>query len=347
MGYTGGMNILITGAAGYIGGLLADQYRQREEVEWVVCLDQEACPTWLEGQEKIVWVRADLSREEWEREVRPYAPRLVIHAAWQLRDGYGEREATREKNIQSARRVFRYVFETSSVHSLIYFSSIAPYGARRTNSREERFTEDSPLRLSGYGYADDKYEVEKLIREMYQEVGTGTSVTVLKPSTVTGPRGRGVGKFSLVAALTPDANKTAIPFYVRWALSCMPIVGRWTRQFVHEDDLTDVVTLLAFTEQAPTLRTYILSPFDVIDGKDMARLTGKLALHIPVPLARLVFSLAWRGSRGRVPTAPGVWRFFAYPICVDGSRLEEDLGYRYRYTSRQAIGELRGRYARN
>lgn len=34
------MRILITGAAGYIGGMLAERFAQREDVEEVICLDK-------------------------------------------------------------------------------------------------------------------------------------------------------------------------------------------------------------------------------------------------------------------------------------------------------------------
>lgn len=326
--------------------MLADQYRQRDDVDQVICMDKDPCPEWLAGKDKLVWIQAHLSKDNWEEQVNQYAPQVVIHAAWQIRDWYGGRETVRHWNIESARRVFQYVFNTDTVERMVYFSSIAQYGAVPGNTVTQRFTEQSPVRMTGYCYADDKYEVDILLQNMYQETMKKKPVMVIKPSTVTGPRGRvDVGKFSLAAALSSDANKSGIPFYIRWMLLFMPIVGRWTRQFVHEDDITDVVTIGAFSERPNNLETYIVSPDDIIDGKTMAGMMGKIGIPVPGSLAAVVFFFAWHLTRGRVPTAPGTWKFFAYPICVDGSKTVRDLGHHYQYTSRQAISELSGRYA--
>lgn len=339
------MNILITGTAGYIGGMLAHQYAQRTEVDQVICVDKERCPEWLENQDKLVWITAHLLNDDWEEQVDRYHPSVVIHAAWQIRDWYGGRSTVREWNIESSRRVFEYVFNTDSVERMVYFSSIAQYGAARTNTDRERFTEESPTRLTGYCYADDKYEVDELLVDMYQNATVKKPVMVIKPSTVTGPRGRvGVGKFSLAAALSSDANKSAIPCSVQWMLSFMPVIGRWTRQFVHEDDITDAVAIGAFGHNYSGFHTYIVSPNDIIDGKTMANLTGKRAIPIPAVLARIGFGTLWHTTRGKIPTAPHVWKFMAYPICVDGTKITQEQDFSYSYNSRQAISELKGRY---
>ena len=126
----------------------------------------------------------------------------------------------------------------------------------------------------------------------------------------------------------------------------MPVIGNWTRQFVHEDDITDVVTIGAFGENRPgSIDMFIVSPNDIIDGATMAQLTHKKALPVPASCARVGFGFLWHATRGRIPTAPHVWKFMAYPICVDGSKVTRELGHDYAYTSRQAISELRGRYA--
>ena len=128
-------------------------------------------------------------------------------------------------------------------------------------------------------------------------------------------------------------------------LRVMPVIGRWTRQFVHEDDITDIVTAGLFQDLPNKINTYIASPNDVIDGKKMAQLTNKYAVHIPARVAQLGFGFLWHATRGKIPTAPGVWRFMAYPICVDGSKVTKELSHKYSYSSEQAIAELVGRYA--
>lgn len=340
------MNILITGTSGYIGGMLADQYTKRDDVSQIICIDKDPLPQWLAGNPKIIAIQANLAIDNWQDEVNKTNITIdsVVHCAWQIRDWYGGRETVRMWNLQGSASVFQWVLDNPSATRLVYFSSIAQFGADKKNSESVLFTTDSETRMTGYCYADDKYEVDYLLRDMLQD-NNRVQVTVIKPSTVTGPRGRiGVGKFSLAAALSADANKSAIPWPVQWMLRFMPVIGRWTRQFVHEDDIADVVTLGLFTQTTQQFGTYIVSPNDIIDGKEMANLTGKIAIYIPPRLAQIGFGFVWHLTRGRIPTAPGVWKFMAYPICVDGSLVTTELGHTYSYSSKQAISELRGRY---
>ena len=342
------MNILITGAGGYVGGMIADRYAQRADVDRIICIDKDPWPSHLPAQEKITYIQANLATDKWE-EVIPQGLLIthVVHAAWQIRDWYGGRETVRMWNLEGSRRVFEYAFTRPSVERLVYFSSISQYGARAENRVDLPFTEESPIRMSGYSYADDKYEVDKLLEHLCESYNVTIPVMLIKPSTITGPRGRQViGKFSLAAALSADANKSAIPRPVQWMLSCMPVIGRWTRQFVHEDDIFQAVEcgLEAEMPGRGRIHSYIVSPNDVIDGKTMARITLKRAIPVPIFLARILFAVVWHGTRGRIATAPGVWRFMAYPIVVDGSKITRDFDFNYQYSSRRAIGELEGYY---
>jgi nucleoside-diphosphate-sugar epimerase len=341
------MNTLITGAAGYIGGMLAHQYSQREDIGTVVCLDKDPQPQWLQETDNIVWLQSNLALDPWQEQLEQLDLEIdtVVHCAWQIRDWYGGRKEVRMWNLEGSRSVFDYVFNQDSVQRLVYFSSIAQFGARSQNTTEERFTETSKTTLTGYCYADDKHEVDMLLHDMYKASKKPMPVMVLKSSTITGPRGRvGVGKFSLAAALSSDADKSQIPWLVQKMLSFMPIVGRWTRQFVHEDDITDVVTHGVFSPMSNGINTYIVSPQDIITGKEMADMMNKVGIPVPALAARIVFACTWHLTRGRVPTAPGVWKFFAYPICVDGTKTVHELGHKYKYTSHEAISQLQGRY---
>jgi nucleoside-diphosphate-sugar epimerase len=341
------MHVLITGAAGYIGGMIADRYASRDEVERIFCIDKEAWPEHVPRHEKITWIQANLAGDDWEEQIPGDAQIThVVHAAWQIRDWYGGRDEVRHWNLEGSRRVFTYAFTTSSVERLVYFSSISQYSAQWSNTRDKVFVEDSPTRLSGYSYADDKYEADILLKHLYELYNVDIPVMTIKPSTVTGPRGRvDMSKFSLAAALSTDANKSAIPRPVQWMLSFMPVIGRWTRQFVHEDDIFQAVELgLESDDLKAGIAEYIVSPNDIIDGKMMAQLMNKIAIPIPPLAARIGFWILWHGTRGRIATAPGVWRFMAYPIVVDGSKITREIDFEYQFSSREAISELKGYY---
>ena len=74
-------SILITGAAGYIGAMLADQFSRSPELEKIVAIDMKPCPELLRGNDKIVWITADLAGGAWQREAGRHQPEVFIHRA--------------------------------------------------------------------------------------------------------------------------------------------------------------------------------------------------------------------------------------------------------------------------
>lgn len=61
-------------------------------------------------------------------------------------------------------------------------------------------------------------------------------------------------------------------------------------------------------------------------------------------MARLAFFVMWHVSRGHIPTAPGSWKGYSYPIAVDGSKVERVLGMSYTASSYDAFYYTNGRY---
>jgi hypothetical protein len=98
---------------------------------------------------------------------------------------------------------------------------------------------------------------------------------------------------------------------------------------------------------APAKRGYEVfnaSPEDYLAADDLAALLGKRTVLLPPTLLRGFFALCWHASRGRIPTPRGAWKFVSFPIAVDGSSLTRVYGYRYRFTSAEALMARSGRH---
>ena len=339
--------ILITGAAGYVGTMLVQQFARREDVGLILGIDKEPFPEILADEPKLKYLETNLSTAGWEELVGKENPDIVIHAAWQIRELYGKQDVGYLWNIGGSDRVFDYVFNSTGVKRFVYFSTVASYGAFVDNTIEHRFTEEEPFRVTDYSYAEEKRIVEEHLHEKYAErANKDIVVSVVRPAAITGPRGRYMRiRFGLQSALSGQLKGSFVYSLVSKMTAFVPVTARWCRQFIHEDDVVDLVELLSFTSTRTSFEIFnICPPGEVVRGADMARAVGKRMLQVPPVLIRIAFFIFWHGSRGKVPTGRGAWKSYSYPIAVDGSKLTKLEGYEYKHSSYDAFYYTAGRY---
>src|SRR3989338_2801430 len=177
--------ILITGATGYIGAMLADQFSKAPSLEHIIAIDKNPMPIFLRGNKKIIWIQTELSDGDWREKIKIYKPEIVIHAAWQIKELYGQKDLQRKLNIDAARKVFEFVFRESFVKKLIYFSTVSSFGALASNNLDIRFIESSLLREDQYLYGREKKEVEEMLASFYKNTRENKQVFVLRLTSVT------------------------------------------------------------------------------------------------------------------------------------------------------------------
>lgn len=339
--------IFVTGAAGYVGSMLVQQLAKREDVERIIGLDKEPIPDLIKDESKLVYIQANTSDGTWEEKVKPYAPDVVIHTAWQIRMIYGDPQTTWKWNVDGSRAVFEFAFTTSSVKRLVHYSTVSLYGAFSTNTFEHRFKEDEPAREKQYLYGVEKAASEDVLREVIQaHADNKMDVAVVRPAAITGPRGRFMRvRFGLQAALSGQL-KGGIYDVLAVLVAWVPATKGWVRQFIHEDDVCDLTIMLALEPwKGDRYEVFnITPPGEPVYAKDMARAVGKRTLPIAPWMARLAYFFFWHASSKKVPTAPGSWRFYSYPLVVDGTKLTRVWGYQYGPSSFDAFYYTNGRY---
>jgi nucleoside-diphosphate-sugar epimerase len=346
------MKIFITGGAGYIGAMLIDQFARRSDVEKIVTLDKEPetdLTLHNTHRDKIVYLHMNTADNGWEEKVAIYNPDVVIHTAWQIRHMYGQEKLEWKWNIDGSDRVFDFAFNTPSVKKLIYFSTVASYGSFADNSMTHFYKESEPFRKTGYLYAEEKRISEEHLEDRYKKAkgnGWDGQVFVVRPAAITGPRGRYDRiRFGLQSALSGNLHGGFAYKIVTLLTSFVPVTSKWLRQYIHEDDVTDIIALFTFNQLDGSYEVFNISPpGDVVLGKDMARAVGKKTIPIYPWMARLAFFFFWHVTRGKIPTSPGSWKGYSYPIAVDGSKLTKQYGYQYRYESKDAFVKNEGRY---
>ncbi len=334
------MNIFITGAAGYVGGMLAELFLKDQRVKHVTALDmRDASGKFPKNNSRFSWITWNLGDAGWENEVLRYGkPDIVIHCAYVIREGYGAKRAWQNKcNIDGAARVFQFVF-SQQISRLIHFSTVAGYGALATNTLDHFFVETDPFLESNYLYGVDKKKIEAMLLESYKNfcVKKDNSflpqIIIFRPCAISGPRGQYMfRRFGLL-----QMTKNGLPV--------IPLTGpQSARQFIHEDDVFDAVNFAVFNGIKGQYEIFNLAPAGFLLLKDMAKRIGKRVIRIPMLLGKICFALLWYLSRGRVPTVPAGINSYTYPIIVDGSKLSR-AGFNYQHTPIEALDAKVGRY---
>ncbi len=341
--------ILITGGSGYVGAMLCREFAKRSDVEAILAIDMKPEGELTQGNSKITFIEANLSDNTWQEKARAFMPDTVVHTAWQIREMYRKKDLQWKWNIGGSDAVFDFAFSTPSVKKLIHFSTVASYAAYPTNELTHFFKEEEGFRKSDYLYAEEKRVVEEHLEQKYAEAkkkGSVPQVFIVRPAAVTGPRGRYSRiRFGLQSALSGQLKGNFIYRIVSLMVSFTPITKKWCRQYIHEDDVNDIVTLLTFSNLSGEYEVFnICPPGPVVTGKDMAEAVGKKAIMVNPYFIRFVFACMWHLTRGRIPTSKGGWKSYSYPIAVDGSKITRMYGYVYKYPSKEAFVKKEGRY---
>jgi nucleoside-diphosphate-sugar epimerase len=346
--------LFITGAAGYVGELLCDQFSKRDDVEQIIALDKEGTiPNLIKDNKKIIWISANtFDKSKWLPIVEKYKPSVVIHTAWQIREMYGERDKEWKWNVDGTKNIFDFAFSNEYVEQLIHYSTASLYGAQKTNTCEHAFKESEPMNENEYIYAIEKIQAERDLLEFYADAKKHKThapiVSIVRPAAITGPAGRFAKiRFGLQSALAGQLEGNFFYRIISLMVSFIPASKMWVRQFIHEDDVYNIMELFIFDEKIKHEYEVfnITPPGEPVFKEQMAEITGKKILPIQPWMARIAFFFFWHVSRGVVPNGPGVWRFYCYPIVMDGTKITEMYGYTYTYSSRDAFKYTDGRYS--
>lgn len=340
-----GKTIFITGGAGYVGEMLCDQFSKRDDVKEIIALDKEPQSDWSKEFPKVTYLQHNMADDGWQELVAKYEPDTVIHTAWQIRAMYGNPKEQWRWNVEGSDKVFDFAIKHTFVKKLIYFSTASSYSARKDNRFEHLFTEEEGFRDDDYIYAHEKKVTEEHLKEKYEASGRDDlSVVVVRPAAITGPRGRYMRiRFGLQSALQGNLKGNPVYKLVTMLTAFVPATKGWVRQFIHEDDVNDLVQYFTFNEAPSKYEVYNITPVsDPVYAPDMAKAVGKRILPIQPWMARIAFFGFWHGTRGKVPTCPGSWRFYSYPIVMSGEKLATV--YACQYSSKDAFQYTDGRY---
>lgn len=322
------MNVLITGGAGYIGGLLIKNLADNPSVSKIIAIDLLDKPNFLKDiSKKIIWIKADLAENQWQK---PAAQNgkidIAVHSAFRIRNFLGKTKKNEENNLGASTNVFDFCFD-KKIKKVIYLSSIAAYGAIPQNIGKI-IKEDEPLKENSSPYGFQKKMVEERLLSLLKKSNPKTKTIILRLATVTGPHGQRLkNRFGLITVL-----KKTLPFIIEpnpW----------WGRQFLHENDLMETIKNLLLSEKKRIFdnpEIFNIAPRDFLTAKDIAEALNKKTIKFPACLLKTALAIFWPISFGKL-IPPSSVNSLIFPIKIDGGKITNKIGFKYKYSSKQAL----------
>jgi UDP-glucose 4-epimerase len=294
--------VLITGAGGYVGHLVATRLAEQRRV---VGIDLRPRPAPFELQQMDVRdpALADLMREE---EVSH-----VVHLAAVL-EASGDRARDFDIDVNGTSNVVAACVEAGARH-LTVTSSGAAYGYHPDNPVPLR--EDHPLRGNPeFAYSDHKRQVEELLAEArtrHPDLGQ----LVLRVGTVLG-----LGTDNLITALFSRR------FLLTLAGSAAPFV------FIWDQDLVSIIELGVAHDRTGI---YNVAGDGTVDIHRIGELMGKPVISVPVGVMRALLRAGNAVGLGRY--GPEQVAFLRYRPVLDNTRLKTEFGFVPSRTSEEAF----------
>jgi len=297
------MNVLITGAGGYIGRHVA---RRLAEHHNVIGID-------LRGDNEAGFdLRAMDIRDPALRDlVIDNDISHVVHLAAVL-EFSGDRARDYDIDVNGTRNVLDACLAGGVKHVTVT-SSGAAYGYYADNP--EWISETDTLRGNvEMPYADHKRQVEELLAE-YREAHPELTQLILRVGTVIGAHTR-----NLITNLFEKKRLLAIRGYDS------PFVFIWDQ---------DLVGIIQHGVETGNGGIYNVAGDGCLTIDELGRLIGKPVLKLPAPL--IVAGLKIGRKLGLTRYAPEQIKFIQFRPVLDNRRLKEEFGYTPAKTSREAF----------
>ncbi|AKH84113.1 NAD-dependent dehydratase [Streptomyces sp. CNQ-509] len=314
-----GRTVLVTGVARPLVGRLVRRLMREPDVDRVVGVDARAPEHQLGGAD---FVPADIRHPVLARILVEHRVDTVMHmdvtGTPLTRGGRG---AVKENNVIGSMHLLGACQQAPRVRRLVVKSTTSVYGSAPRDPAV--FTESTPPKaLPSGGFAKDAVEVEGYVRGFARR-RPDVAVCVLRFANILGPR-----------VDTPLAEYLALP-------ALPTVLGYDPRlQFVHEDDVIEVLLLAAGEPRRGTINsgTFNIAGEGVLLLSQAARRLGRPTVPVPLP------AVTWVGSAlrsaGMTDFSPEQIRLLTHGRVVETTQMRELLGFTPEYSTAEAFADF-------
>lgn len=315
-----GKVVLVTGVARQLGGRFVRRVQRDPGVERVIAVDAVPPEHHLGEAE---FVRADIRQPAIARVLAEHGVDTVVHldVTGTPLGGTGSRASVKENNVIGTMQLLGACQKSPTVRRLVVKSSTSVYGSAPRDPAV--FTETMPAKsLPSGGFAKDAVEVEGYVRGFARR-RPDVAVCVLRFANILGP-----------AADSPLAEYLSLPV--------LPTVFGYDPrlQFVHEDDVVDVLLIAAAEARRGTLNsgTFNVAGEGVLLLSQCSRRLGRPTVPVLLP------AVTWVGSAlrtaGMTDFSPEQIRLLTHGRVVSTDQLRETLGFVPTYSTAQTFADF-------
>jgi UDP-glucose 4-epimerase len=308
--------VALTGVHGATGVALVRRLEEDDQVSRLVLLDRRAPALPLrKAVTRIVDLTATLADSAVAEVLASERVQTVIHAAFHDVPVHAL-EAAHELEVIGTRALLHAVAHNvrhaGTVTNLVVIGTTMSYGAQPDNP--QYLGEETPLRGGmHYPFVRDKVAVEGEVATFRRGAGLPTAVvracwTVGDPDTL--------------------AARFLAPLAVPAVLGADPLV-----QLLHLDDLVDAVRLAALGRHDGIFN---VAGDGVLPLSTIVKLAGRLRAAAPESVVQATLQALWLAGVGLVPGAHTA--YLRDTFVADGARAAGVLGFRPRYSTRDALG---------
>ena len=300
--------IAVTGALGYVGTVLIRHLVEREDVDSVLATDVRE-PNQALGS-KVTFVRQDVS-EPFPGLFAEHEVDTVVHLAYVLRQSRN-RQANRRVNVDGTRNTLE-ACRRGGVGRIVYLSSTSVYGAHPDNP--QALTEEMLARpVTGFQYSEDKLESERLLNE-FASAMSGVAVCILRCCPIMGAHADNFIASAFDKPLLVAVSGTNPPM-----------------QLIHEEDMVRCLTLAVLGD---AVGLYNMAGAGSIGWREMASTRGRHVVSMPAWLLYPLTQLTWALRLQSDSPAMGL-DMIRYPWLASTKKIEREMGFNPRYSSRDA-----------
>jgi UDP-glucose 4-epimerase len=306
-------SVLVTGAAGYIGGLVVRALAgRRSELSGLVALDVREPPP-SDRLDGVVYVNKSVCDATLADVLAEHHVDTIVHLASILKPPKnGGEDLAYQVDVEGTRNVLASALK-HRVKKLIVTTSGAAYGYHPDSP--SWLTEADPIRGNEeIAYSRHKRLIENDL-ERYRRDHPELGQLVFRPGTVIG-----------AGVSTPVTELFEAKLMVGVAGSNSPFVFIWDQ---------DVVECIVRGVFGPETGIYNLAGDGALSPQEIAARLGKR--YLPLPAGLIAGALSVLKRLGKSPYGPEQVKFLRYRPVLSNRALKERFGYTPQKTSREAF----------